>query len=150
MARLEEEIQSSPTALHHLTFILQHQYDDHLMSRVGVGFAQTRIMEVLHESLPRSQRYVADRLGQTEANVSRQLRHLKQRRLVNIIKNKHDARAREITLTSEGAKRLREAQKLLKNQYEDLFDFLSQRDVLIFNRVVGRLLQAIRPPAAKD
>jgi DNA-binding MarR family transcriptional regulator len=87
-----DEAQSSPTALHRLTFVLQHQYDDHLLSRVGVGFAQTRIMEALHDTVPRSQKFVADRLGQTEANISRQLRLMKRHRLVNIAKNKKDAR----------------------------------------------------------
>jgi DNA-binding MarR family transcriptional regulator len=150
MAKRRAEDRVSPTALHHLTFILQHQYDDHLMSRVGVGFAQTRIMEALHDTIPRSQRYVADRLGQTEANVSRQLRQLNNRRLVSIIKNKQDARARDITLTKEGAKRLHEAQKLLQNQYDDLIEFLNERDQKSFNRIVDNLLKAIKPPISKE
>jgi DNA-binding MarR family transcriptional regulator len=149
MARQEEEKPNSPTALHHLTFILQHRFDDHLMSRVGVGFAQTRILEVLHDTVPRSQRYIADRLGQTEANVSRQLRQMKNHRLVIIAKKKADARARDITLTKDGAKKLQQAQKLLRNEYNDLFELLSQRDGAVFNKVVDKLLLAIRPPISK-
>ena len=150
MARRQPEESPSPTALHHLTFLLQHRYDDHLLSRVGVGFAQTRIMEVLQETVPRSQRYVADRLGQTEANISRQLRQMKDHSLVSIVKNKADGRARDITLTKEGAKKLHEAQKVLKDEHGDLFEHLSEREARAFDKAVTKLLIAIKPPVSKE
>ncbi len=137
---------SSPTSLHQLTFILQQRYDDHLISRVGVGFAQTRIMEVLDDRIPRSQRYIALALGQTEANVSRQLGLMKRQGLVSVTKNAKDRRQRDVMLTKDGAAKLKKAQKILEEQQNELFELLSAKEIAAFNRATENLLKALHVP----
>src|SRR3990167_3147355 len=123
----------------HLTFILQQVSDDLLTKKVGVGLSQTRIMSVLHSSVPRSQRLVASRLGQTEANVSRQLRDMKKHGLVSIAKNKKDGRQKDVTLTSKGTKTYQNAEKILKTQQSNLLRLLSGSEVKAFERAAHNL-----------
>jgi DNA-binding MarR family transcriptional regulator len=146
---MDTDKSSSPTALHHLTFILQHRYDDHLLSRVGVGFAHTRIMEVLDNTVPRSQRQLATWLGQTEANISRQIRLMKKQGIVRITKNKKDARQRDVTLTDKGAKKLDAAQKILHQQQHELMQMLGTRGAEAFERSIYRLLKELNAPLLK-
>lgn len=141
--------QTSPTSLHRLTFILQHQYDDHLISRVGVSFAHVRMMEVLDKSVPRSQRQVAHLLGQTEANASRQLQVMRRQGLVSIVKNQKDARQRDVRLTDKGAKKFTQSEKILSQHHRDLFKLLSEREAKAFNRATDNLLKALHSPVLK-
>ena len=80
------------SSLHRLEFILQHKSDLLLRKSIGVGFGQVQIMQALHRSVALSQRAVASKLYQTEANVSRQLQLLKKKGLVSISRNKKNKR----------------------------------------------------------
>ena|SRR3989344_7464357 len=123
----------------HLTFILQQVSDDLLTEKAGIGLSQARIMSVLHTSVSRSQRLVASKLGQTEANVSRQLRDMKKHGLVSIAKNKKDGRQKDVTLTSKGARVYQKAEKILKNQQSNLLRLLSGGEVKAFERAAHNL-----------
>lgn len=133
----------SPTALHRLTSILQHRYDEMLQRRFGVGFAQVQIMEVLSGTFPRSQRFISLQLKQTEANVSRQLRLMQKQGVVNVKKNKKDSRVRDVVLTAEGRRIYEQAQKALQAYQEDLMRHLTKEDRKSFVRTVQNLLRAL-------
>ena len=131
------------SSLHRLEFILQHKSDLLLRQSIGVGFGQVQIMQALHRSVPLSQRAVASKLYQTEANVSRQLQLLKKKGLVSITRNKKDKRLHEATLTSKGSKAFAKAEKILAAQHKQLLKLLDDREVKAFDRMVSHLLKAL-------
>ena len=131
------------TSLHRLEFILQHKSDSLLRESIGVGFGQVQIMQALHRSVPLSQRAVASKLYQTEANVSRQLRLLKKKGLVSISRNKKDKRLHEAVLTVKGSKAFTKAEKILATQHKGLLKLLNSSEVKAFDRVISHLLKAL-------
>lgn len=127
----------------HLSFILQQSSDETLLDKVGVGLSQARIMSALHSSNARSQRSVAVELGQTEANVSRQLRQMKKQGLVKVTKTKKDARQRDVVLTAKGRSAYAKAEKLLKKQQSNLLRLLSSSEVKAFERAAHNLSKTL-------
>ena len=123
----------------HLSYVLQHQSDDLLERQAGVGLSAARIMSVLSQASPTSQRDVAVELRQTEANVSRQLQAMKKHGLVSIARNKKDSRQRDVTLTSKGAKKYQDAEKLLKKQQRQLLNILNASEAAAFETAAQKL-----------
>jgi DNA-binding MarR family transcriptional regulator len=131
------------SSLHQLTYHLQQSSDELLDREVGVGLSAVRIMSVLHERVPHSQRTIASLLRQTEANVSRQLKIMHKSGLVKVIKNKKDGRQRDVTLTTKGKKKNEAAQKLLNKYYSSLISGLSKKDSVNFEQSVQKLLRTL-------
>jgi DNA-binding MarR family transcriptional regulator len=127
----------------HLSYILQQSSDELLLDETGVGLSQARIMSVLHRSTVRSQRSIATELAQTEANVSRQLRQMKQQGLVAIKQSKNDARQREVVLTAKGASVYQKAEKLLKKQQSQFLRLLAQNEVKVFEKATQNLSKSL-------
>lgn len=109
----------------HLSYVLQQSADEILEQEAGVGLSAARIMSTLSKSAAKSQRVVAVELRQTEANVSRQLHNMKKQGLVSITKNKKDSRQRDVVLTTKGAKKYQDAEKLLKKQQNKILRILN-------------------------
>lgn len=127
----------------HLSYILQQVSDELLLDKAGVGLSQARIMSVLHQSLPVSQRSVAVSLAQTEANVSRQLRQMRKQGLVKITKTKKDGRQRDVILTKKGHNAYSKAEKLLKKQQSQFLRLLAQNEVKAFERATHNLSKTL-------
>ena len=123
---------AKPTPLLYLVWKLQQSADELLTDKSGVGLSQTRIMAALDKSVARSQRHVAVELGQTEANVSRQLRIMKKHGLVNISKNKKDRRQRDVSLTPKGYRVYAKAEQILKHHEKGLLSSMSRSDARDF------------------
>lgn len=123
----------------HLTYILQQISDETLQKEVNIGLSQTRLMSVMSSTKPVSQREVAVRLGQTESNVSRQLKAMHQDGLVGIKKNKKDSRRKEVTLTLKGAKVYASAEKILKKEQSKLLHMLSGSELNVFENAAQLL-----------
>jgi DNA-binding MarR family transcriptional regulator len=140
---MKESQKSSFSPLLHLTYVLQQLSDDKLLTEVGVGLSQTRIMSVLNSSVPRSQRAIAHVLQQTEANVSRQLKVMHKYGLVSITKNKKDARQRDVKLTAKGNNRYLCAVKILSMQQNELFKLLGKNELKSFEHATANLLMAL-------
>ena len=128
----------------HLSYILQQVSDELLLDKAGVGISQARIMSVLHQSVPVSQRSVAVSLAQTEANVSRQLRQMKKQGLVKITHAKKDARQRDVILTKKGRGAYGKAEKLLKKQQSQFLRLLAQNEVKAFERATHNLSKSLK------
>ena len=127
----------------HLSYILQQVSDELLLDKAGVGLSQARIMSVLHQSVPVSQRSVAVSLAQTEANVSRQLRQMKKHGLVKITKAKEDSRQRDVILTKKGHSAYGKAEKLLKKQQSQFLRLLANSEVKAFERATHNLSKSL-------
>jgi DNA-binding MarR family transcriptional regulator len=134
----------SPTALHQLTFVLQHLADELLSGEAGIGLSQVRILSVLHSSTPHSQLQMARALYQTESNVSRQLKEMKKQGLVNVKRNKKDARQRDVTLTTKGARKAEQGKRLLAAQHKDLLRLMDSAQAKNFDRGIEHLLRALQ------
>jgi DNA-binding MarR family transcriptional regulator len=131
------------SSLHRLEFILQHKSDSLLRDSIGVGFGQVQIMQELNRSVPITQRVLAQKLHQTEANVSRQLQLLKRRGLVNITRNKDDKRLRETSLSFKGSKVYDKAERILAELHKDLSKNISASALREFDQTVSRLLSSV-------
>ena len=143
MAKEIGKAEGKPTPLLSLVWKLQQSADELLLSRNGVGLSQTRIMAVLDKSVPRSQRHVAVELGQTEANVSRQLKVMKKQGLVNITKNKKDHRQRDVSLTPKGYRSYAKAEQILKHHEKGLLSTMSRSDSHDFQDKANGLLHLL-------
>lgn len=115
----------------HLTYILQQVSDEVLQKETAIGLSQARLMSVLGSS-PKSQREIASLLGQTESNVSRQLRGMQKEGLVGIRRNKKDSRQREVVITAKGQKKYQAAEKVLKKEQTGLLKMLSSSELNAF------------------
>jgi len=129
----------SPTPLHHLMFVLQQLSDELLHKEAGVSLSHVRIMGALSYTTAYSQRAVASKTHQTEANISRQLLVMARQRLVKIAKNKKDARQRDVTLTAKGKRKYQQAQKLLQKQLDSIYKNLSKTEVKQLENLIGRV-----------
>lgn len=129
--------------LHHLEFILQHQSDQLLRAGLGVGFSQIRIMDSIGDSTVQSQRELAKKLYQTEANISRQLKVLHQQGLVEVVKIEKDKRQRHVKLTPKGTDCLSKAHEVLTNQHKKLLASLEFREAYNFTETANKLLASL-------
>jgi DNA-binding MarR family transcriptional regulator len=130
-----------------LTYVLQHLSDEQLLAKVGVGLSQTRIMSVLNDSIPRSQRAIAHLLQQTEANVSRQLKVMHGHGLVNIVKSKEDKRQRDVKLAAKGTRKYQQAVKVLLAQKNEIFKLMDKKELKSFEHATDNLLIALNVSA---
>lgn len=131
------------TPLHRLEFILQHQSDQLLRSQVGVGFGQIRIMDELGKTTACSQREIASKLYQTEANISRQLRLLQKKGLVNIARKPDDKRQRQVTLTTKGSQAHSRAQLVLAKFQKQILGSVEYREAYNFTETLTKLLASL-------
>jgi DNA-binding MarR family transcriptional regulator len=139
MRSIRAGIKSSFPPLLHLSFVLQQSAEENLLREVGIGLSSVRIMSALSLSTAKSQRQVAIELRQTEANVSRQLQSMKKQGLVSIAKNKKDSRQRDVSLTSNGAKKYQSALKVLKKQQDQFLRILNASEASAFETAAQKL-----------
>jgi DNA-binding MarR family transcriptional regulator len=135
--------QSQLTPLLSLVWKLQQSADDLLADKCGVGLSQVRMLTALDKSVARSQRHVAVSLGQTEANVSRQLRAMKKEGLVHITKNKKDHRQRDVSLTPKGYRVYSKAHQAMAHHEKGLLSTMSRTDSRDFQDQVSSLLHIL-------
>lgn len=100
-------------------------------------------MEEIHDVVARSQREIAGRIYQTEANISRQLRELKRHGLVSIVKNKKDGRQRDIRLTAKGKKKLQLAAKIMHRHHSEILKLLDKKHRQAFEHGAEHLLMSL-------
>ena len=113
--------------LNHLSFVLSRQSDQVLQEQLGVGFSQFKIMMVLKWNPSIQQRQIADRLGQTEASISRQIKLLHDKDLLNSRISPDNKREHITTLTAKGEKLTEQAMTVLNNYHAPTFDVLSEK-----------------------
>ena len=136
--------QKSPTSLHQLMFVLQQMSNELLLSETGVGLSSALIMSTLSRSVPSTQRAVASKLRQTEANVSRQLHVMKRQGLVSIKQNRNDRRQREVLLTDKGASHYKKAANLLDKQQKEILRLVEAAEAKVFGQTIDNLLKSLQ------
>lgn len=129
--------------LHHLSAALARQSDQVLQERLGIGFSQFKILMILSWQEHVQQRMIADKLGQTEASISRQIKIMHDSGLLKTVVSPDNRREHITSLTTKGEKVTDEAMQILNDYYTPLFAQLSpkQQDnlreaLIIMNDVV--------------
>lgn len=114
--------------LNHLAFVLGRQSDQVLQERLGIGFSQFKIMMVLRWDPSIQQKQIADRLGQTEASISRQIKLLHDQGLLHTKISPKNKREHITTLTLKGERLTDEAVRALNDYHSPVFARLSEKD----------------------
>lgn len=112
--------------LNHIAFVMGRQSDMVLNERLGIGFSQFKIMMVLRYAPHVQQKEIADRLGQTEASISRQIKLLTDKGLLQSLKRPENRREHITTLTLKGENLTDEALELLNQYHSPVFARLSE------------------------
>lgn len=113
--------------LQHLSFVLARHSDQVLQEQLGIGFSQFKILMVLQWHPDIQQRQIAERLGQTEASISRQIGLLKNQGLLTSVPSPNNRR-QHITRTSPKGERLTDkAMEVLNNYHAPMFAKLTTK-----------------------
>jgi DNA-binding MarR family transcriptional regulator len=115
---------SKAASLLNSVFKTQQYAENLLQDNVRLGLSSYRILSVVDDHTASNQRHIATLLGQTEANVSRQLRHMADHGLVKIAPDKKDRRQRNITKTAKGKRKFADAEKILKKHEKSLLGLI--------------------------
>lgn len=113
--------------LEHAAVSLAKQADQVLQERLGIGISQFKIMRVLHQSPNIQQRHIAERLGQTEASISRQTKLMHEQSLLQTTISPHNRREHITTLTLKGQRLADEAAAILDQYNAPMFNALSDK-----------------------
>lgn len=112
---------------HHISFVLARQSDQILQEQLGIGFSQFKILLILEQSVGMPQKQIAQKLGQTEASISRQIRLLEDSGMLSSEVNPNNRREHTTRLTPKGIKVTEKSMEILKNYHAPIFSKLSDR-----------------------
>lgn len=128
-----DQSQTIVQKLHNLSALLSRESDQILQERLGIGLSQYKILAAVERSPRLQQRAIALELGQTEASVSRQVKLLHKKDMVNIRQNPANRREHLATLTPKGQRVTEDARESLTSYQRSLTGRLSprQQEVLL-------------------
>lgn len=108
------------------------------MEQLGVGLSQYRILRILHHSMV-AQREIADKLNQTEAAISRQIKLLIGKGLVQTSVDESEKRKNIVSLTSPGLKMSIAAGELLSRENVNLLSSLNRKQQAILIELLEKI-----------
>jgi len=123
--------------IQHLASALARQSDQVLQERLGLGFSQFKLLMLLQWSPHIQQRQIAESLGQTEASISRQVKLMHDKGLLQTTINPKNRREHITTLTSKGLRLTEEALNVLNNYHAPMFARLSEKQQERFLETLG-------------
>lgn len=129
--------------LHHVASAVDRHSDQVLMERLGVSFAHFKILLVLSEQDGASQGQIANKLSQTEASISRQVKLMEQSKLINIRRSTSNRRLRHIYLTNKGFAQTEKSINALNDYYEPVFGSLNEKERQSLQQVLAKLASLI-------
>lgn len=113
--------------LHHISSVLARQSDQILQEQLGIGFSQFKLLLILEQSTGVQQKHIAQKLGQTEASISRQIKILHDSGLVTSQVSPNNRREHITRLTPKGVKFTDKALEILNNYHAPVFAHLSDK-----------------------
>jgi DNA-binding MarR family transcriptional regulator len=96
------------------------QTDQILQERLGIGLAQLKIIDLLHDENVLSQRELADNLSQTEASISRQIKLMHQQGWLLVATDLNERRKRRVKLAPAGQRIVMAAQEIVNEQSQKM------------------------------
>ncbi|HLZ14614.1 MAG TPA: MarR family winged helix-turn-helix transcriptional regulator [Candidatus Saccharimonadales bacterium] len=125
--------------LTHTATIIMRQSDQVLQERLGIGMSQFRLLLILQKTPHVQQRTLAERLGQTEASVSRQIKLLCEKGLLAIRVNPKSRREHITIPTAKGVKITEAAMDVLTQYHAPMFDTLTDKQRQLLNEALATL-----------
>ncbi len=113
--------------LHHISSVLARQSDQILQEQLGIGFSQFKLLLILEQSTGVQQKQIAQKLGQTEASISRQIKILHDGGLLTSQVSPNNRREHITRLTPKGAKFTEKALEILNNYHAPVFAHLNDK-----------------------
>ncbi len=129
--------------LNHLAFMLSRQSDQVLQEQLGIGFSQFKIMMALKWNPSVQQKQIAERLGQTEASISRQIKLLHSKGLLSTRISSENKREHITTLTSKGEKLTEKAMQVLNSYHAPTFAALSEEQQQTLLEILNTMHDAV-------
>lgn len=126
--------------LHELAHLIDAESDQVLRERLGIGFAQFKVLLVLEENDTSTQKQIASALNQTEASISRQVKVLRQKALARITTRPSNRREHLVELTERGHQMIDKSTSALNSYHGPMFERLSEKQQL----QISGALQLIR------
>jgi DNA-binding MarR family transcriptional regulator len=128
--------------IHRLAFLIEKRSDDALKDQVDIGFAQFKVLEAVGRNMLAKQNMIAQLLDQTEASISRQIKILEKKNLINVASVMGNKRARELSLTEAGEELLRQCEEILDLTHSQIFGGLTYQEQqhiqVIFSRMIDK------------
>lgn len=112
--------------LQHLSGVLAKQNDQALNEQLDIGFSQFKILRVLQIKPNTSQKQIAQWLGQTEASISRQIRIMINKGLLQSSKSPNNKRKHLTTITTKGMQINDKSLEVLNKTHSQMFESLGQ------------------------
>lgn len=127
--------------LQHLSAVLAKQSDQVLQERLGIGFSQFKILMVLERDPHIRQKQIADKLGQTEASISRQIKLMHERGLLQTTVSPSNRREHITTPTAKGLRLNQAALDALNNYHAPTFEKLGSKHQAQLNEILSQMHQ---------
>ena len=116
--------------LHHISAMLARNSDQVLLEQLGIGFSQFKILLILDQSTGVQQKVIANKLGQTEASVSRQIKLLLDSGMLSSSVNPANRREHITRLTPKGLKVIERSMEILNVHHAPVFARLNEKQQL--------------------
>lgn len=113
--------------LQHVASVLEKQLDQALQEQLGIGIAQYKILTTLETSPELEQHAIAKHLAQTEAGVSRQVKLLAEKGLLQSEVNIRSRRERLAALTPKGIKMVQAGRGIVAHYNSALYSSLPDK-----------------------
>ncbi len=130
--------------IHKLAFLLEKRADENLKAQAGIGFAQFKVLEAVGSNMLAKQNLIASQLDQTEASISRQIKILQKKSLINVASVMGNRRARELSLTEKGEELLLQCVEILDMAQAQIIGALSYQEQRHFQELFERMLNKAR------
>jgi DNA-binding MarR family transcriptional regulator len=132
-------LKSNSYLLQHVTTMFGRQLDRVLQEQLGIGTAQLKIITLLRATPELRQKQLADRLGQTEASISRQVKLLLIRGLLVAEVNPRNRREHIVLLTPKGSKLADAAQVVEEHYAQTMINTLSDKQQKQLAEILDKL-----------
>ena len=130
--------------IHKLAFLLEKRADEALDEQLGIRFAQYKVLEAINQNMLAKQNLVAKLLDQTEASISRQIKILQAKGLINVTPVMGNKRAKELSLTRVGEETVSQAEEVLDVAQAQIVGGLSYQEQRLFQELFSRMLERAR------
>ena len=121
---------SLSSLLQHLSEVLSKQYDQVLQEQLGIGLSQYKLLMVLEWSPRVQQLTIANSLGQTEASISRQIKLLKRKGLLQTKTDPTNRRKHIASPTTLGMQITEAATAIMRRSFGPEFARLGEDQLL--------------------
>ncbi len=136
-----------------LAYLFQHtaamthrQADQVLQERLGIGMAQFKILGLLERHPGMPQNVLAARLGQTEASISRQMKVLQEKGMLEVMVNPKNRRQHNAATTPKGMKLTAAAREVLATYHAPVFAQFNEKQQRLLADVLDKMHQQVCRP----